>query len=187
MATLRQGGGLLLLGSLMLIGTAGPTSLGWWESALPAAIGAAFFAVVLVSVVVNLALEFAASVHAYFDRRLGDVEMPWPNGLALYWQSGRLDVLARGAGLPLLSDFESADDLDTGVPPAWHPPDLALPTIGHLLAHSTPGSRLHRELVTLRNALLSARAKNARFCLLLQSWGRGTNAEKESHRHGSFA
>ncbi|MBI3917890.1 MAG: hypothetical protein HY322_12885 [Betaproteobacteria bacterium] len=141
----------------------------------------------LVSVLVNLGLDLIASVNAYFDRRLGDVAIPWPNGLALYRQSGRLDALAREAGLPLLFEFESSDDLDTGSALTWHPPELALPTVGHLIAHATPGTRLHHELLTLRTALLSARAKNARFCLLVQSWGRGANAENESRRRGSFS
>jgi len=187
MSTLRHGGRLLLFGGAVLACTVGPTLLGWWDATLPAAIGAAFFAVVLVSVVVNLGLELIASVHAYFDRRLGDVEIPWPNGLALYCESARLDALAREAGLPLLSEFESADDLDTGSAPTWHPPELALPTVGHLIAHAVPGTRLHRDLLMLHTALLSARAKNARFCLLVQSWGRGTNADIESHRRGSFS
>jgi hypothetical protein len=187
MSTLRHGGRLLLFGGVVLACTVGPTLLGWWDTALPAAIGAAFFAVLLFSVVVNLGLEFIASVHAYFDRRLGDVAIPWPNGRALYSESGLLDALAREAGLPLLSEFESSDDLDTGIPPTCYPPDLALPTVGHLLAHAAPGTRLHRDLLTLRTTLLSARAKNARFCLLVQSWGRGTSAEIESRRCGSFS
>ena len=187
MSTLRHGGWLLLFGGVVFACTVGPMLLGWWDTALPAAIGAAFFAVVLVSVVVNLGLELIASVHAYFDRRLGDVEIPWASGRALYSESSRLDALAREAGLPLLSEFESPDDLDTGIAPAWHLPDLALPTVGHLLAHTAPGTRLHRELLTLRTALLSARAKNARFCLLVQSWGRGANADTESRRCGSFS
>ena len=187
MSTLRHGGWLLLFGGVVFACTVGPMLLGWWDTALPAAIGAAFFAVVLVSVVVNLGLELIASVHAYFDRRLGDVAIPWPNGVALYAESTRLDALARGAGLPLLSEFESSDDLDSGTAPTWHPPELALPTVGHLIAHAAPGTRVHRELLTLRTALLSARAKNARFCLLVQSWGRGASAEIESHRRGSFS
>ena len=186
-STLRHGGRFLLFGGIVLACTAGPTLLGWWDTALPAAIGAAFFAVVLVSVLVNLGLELIASVHAYFDRRLGDVEIPWTSGRALYSESSRLDALAREAGLPLLSEFESPDDLDTGIAPAWHLPDLALPTVGHLLAHTAPGTRLHRDLLTLRTALLSARAKNARFCLLVQSWGRGANADTESRCCGRFS
>jgi hypothetical protein len=186
-STLRQAGQLLLLGGAVLACTVAPLYFGWWDTTLPAAIGTAFFVVVLVSVMANLGLELIASVHAYFDRPLGDIAIPWSGGRALYGESARLDALAREAGLPLLSEFESADDLDTGSAPTWHPPDLALPTVGHLLAHAAPGTRLHRDLLTLRGALLSARAKNARFCLLVQSWGRGTNAETESRRRGSFS
>ena len=186
-SALRHAGWFLLLGGTVLACTVAPPFLGWWDTTLPAAIGTAFFVVVIVSVMANLGLELIASVRAYFDRPLGDVAIPWRSGRALYGESARLDALAREAGLPLLSEFESADDLDTGSAPAWHPPELALPTVGHLLAHAAPGSRLHRDLATLRTGLLSARAKNARFCLLVQSWGRSTNAETESRRCGSFS
>ena len=184
---LRFSGWLLLFGVIVLGCTVGPTLLLWWNSAVPAAIGTAIFAVLLFSVVVMLPLEFVAAVHPYFDRRLGDLPFPgFRFGLRLYRDSGRLDALAREAGLPPLSEFEAPDDLDSGQPPPWHAPEAALPTVEHLLARVESPGALHRDLAHLQAALRSARDKSARFCLVVKTWSGVTNAEREARRCGSY-
>ena len=188
MASLRYSGWLLLISGLLLACTVGPLYLGWWDAALPAAIGSAIAALLVFAVVVNTPLEAIAYVGLYFDRERD--KLPYPAfgfGRALYRESGRLDAMAREAGLTPLSDFESPDPLDTHELPVWHPPEAALPTVEHLLARLDPAIPLHRHLEYLQDALRAAGEKGAKFYFLVLTWGGGTNARVEALRHGDFS
>ncbi len=188
MASLRYSGLLLLISGLLLACTVGPLYLGWWDTALPAAIASAIAALLLFAVVVNTPLEAIAYVGLYFDR--DHYKLPRPPfsfGRALYRESGRLDAMAREAGLTPLSDFESRDPLDTRQLPAWHPPEAALLTIEHLLARLDPALPVHRHLKHLQVALRAASEKGVRFYFVVLSWGGGTNARVEALRCGDFS
>ena len=184
-ASLRYGGRLLLISVLLVAVTVAPLYLGWWESALPAAFGSAIAALLLFAVVVNVPLEAFAFVRLIFDREVDPLPCTTHSfGRALYGESGRFDAMAGDAGLPLFSDFESPDPLDTRELPVWHAPDSALPTIQHLLAQLDPGIPLHRHIECLRDALLEAQQKGARFYFLVATWAGGTNARVEALRRG---
>ena len=186
-ATLRHTGAMLLAGSLVFVGTVAPMWLLWWDTVVPAAIGTAIFALILFVVVVRLPFESVAYVVLYFERDL--TGLPYPGlgfGLRLYRQSGRLDAMAREAGLTPVSSFESPDVLETGQPPVWHRPADALPTVEHLLARVDPGEPLHRELQHLRTALRAARDADTRFYLLVLTWADVTNADIQARRRGEL-
>ena len=188
MASLRYSGWLLLISGLLLACTVGPLYLGWWDTALPTAIGSAIAALLLFAVVVNTPLELLAGVRLYFDR--DHYQLPHPAfgfGRALYRESGRLDAMAREAGLTPLSDFESPDPLDTREVPVWHSPEAALPTVVHLLARLDPAIPLYRHLESLRDALRAAGEKSAKFYFLVLTWGGGTNARVEALRQGDMS
>lgn len=188
MASLRYSGWLLLISGLLLACTVGPFYLGWWDTAVPAGIASAIAALLLFAVVVNTPLEAIAYVGLYFDRepdRLSFRSLGF--GRALYRESGRLDAMARDAGLTPLSDFESPDPLDTRQVPTWHLPEAALPTVDHLLARLDPALPVHRHLNWLQAALRSASERGAKFYLVVLSWGGGTNARVEALRRGDFS
>jgi hypothetical protein len=186
-ATLRYTGWLLLAGLLILVCTVGPMWLLWWNTAVPAAIGTAIFALILFAVVMRLPFEAFAYVSLVFERDLTSVPFPgFRFGRGLYRESGRLDALADAAGLPLLSSFESPDVLDTGQPPVWHRPADALPTVEHLLGHIDPSERVHQELQHLRTALAAARDGGVRFYMLVLTWGDFTNADIYARRRGEL-
>ncbi len=188
MASLRYSGWLLLVSALLLACTVAPIFLGWWDTALPAAIGSAIAALLVFAVIVNTPLEAIAFVNLYFDRERDKLpHLKFGSLRALYRESGRLDAMALEAGLTPLSDFESPDPLDTHELPLWHPPEAALPTVEHLLARLDPGTALHRHLVSLRDALRAAGEKGAKFYLLVLTWGGGTNARVEALRHGDLS
>jgi len=178
-------GKLLLFGIFVLAVTAGPTYLLGWNNLFFAGIGAAIFVLVWFTVVLMLPLEFIAYVGIYFDQTL--VGIPFPGfsfGRGLYRESGRLDEMARKAGLRPLSEFESPDVVDTGEPPNWHHPESALPTVEHLLTQTDSSGAVHRDLRHVQAALRLANEKGARFYLLLLTWSGFTNAEFEALRRG---
>lgn len=173
----------MLFGVLVLASTVVPTFLLWWDTVVPAGIGIAICALVLVTLLTMLPLELIAYVEVYFDQRLE--ALPYLGlgcGRRLYRESGRLDALARDAGLPPLSDFESPDVLDTREPPVWHRPDTALPTVAHLLARVDSRLAVHRDLQQVHTALRAAGEKGARFYFLLKTCSGVTNAEIEARR-----
>lgn len=186
-ATLRYTVWLLLAGALVFVGTVGPTWLLWWETVIPAAIGTAIFALILFGVVVRLPFESYAYVTPFFERDLTSVPFPGIRfGRRLYRESARLDALAREAGVPPLSDFESADVLDTGQPPVWHRPADALPAVECALARVNATEPLHRELQHLHTALRAARDAEARFYFLVLTWADATNADIHARRRGEL-
>jgi len=186
MDMVRYSGWLLLFGVLVLVCTVGPTLLLWWDTVVPAAIGTAIFAVMMFSVITMLPLELIPYVGLYFDRRLDDLPFPeFRFGRELYRESGHLDTMARDAGLPPLSEFESPDVLDTREAPIWHRPEAALPTVEHLLAGVDSRLAVHRDLRHVHAALRSAKEKGASFYLLLLTWSGVTNAEIEARRSGN--
>jgi hypothetical protein len=186
-STIRYCGWLLLIGLLVLGCTVGPTFYFGWRTMVPAAIGAAICAVLLFSMVVLLPLEFIAYVAVKFDQTIEGLPFPGiGSGRGLYRESGRLDAMAREAGLPLLSDFESPDVLYTGGAPIWYLPASALPTVEHLLAGVDRRDALRRDLEHLQSALSMADAKGAKFYLLLLTWSGFTNAEIEARRRGEI-
>ena len=186
-ASLRYSGWLLLVSALLIVTTVGPLYLGWWDTALPAAIGSAIAVLLLFAVFVNVPLEAFTFVRLIFD---GDVDplscTTHRFGRALYRESGQLDAMAREAGLASLSDFESPDPLDTRRLPVWHSADAALPTVEHLLARVDPGIPLHGHMECLREALRRAQQKGARFYFLVATWAGGTNARVEALRRGDL-
>jgi hypothetical protein len=176
---------LLLFAGLVLASTVVPTFLLWWDTVMPAAIGIAIVALVLFSILMMLPLEFIAYVDLYFDQRLdGLPHFGLRSGRRLYRESGRLDGLAREAGLPPLSDFESPDVLDTREAPIWHRPETALPTLEHLLARVDSRQAVHRDLQHVHTALRLATERGARFYLLLHTMSGMTNAEIQARRRG---
>lgn len=180
---LRYCGWLLLIGVLLLACTAGPLYLLWWETAVPAAIASAIVALLLFAIVTMMPLELFAYIAVYFDRELP--RLPFPGfgyGRALYRESGRLDAMAREAGLPPLSDFESPDVVDTHKPPLFYRPEDALPTLEHLLARLDPDLRVHRDLRHVHAQLELASERGARFYLMLLTWSGVTNAYTEARR-----
>lgn len=180
-------GKLLLFGVFVLACTVGPTLLLGWDTMLPAAIGIAFFALLLFSVVLMLPLELIAYVGPYFDRPMPDLPFPgFRFGRGLYRESARLDSMARNAGLPPLSDFESPDVLDSREPPVWHRPEAALPTVDYLLSQVNPQLPVHRDLLYVQAALRAAHGKGACFYFLLLTWAGFTNAEVEARRRGDL-
>lgn len=187
-ASLRYSGWLLLVSALLIVTAVGPLYLGWWDTALPAAIGSAIAVLLLFAVVVNVPLEAFTFVRLIFD---GDVD-PLPCtthrfARALYRESGRLDAMASEAGLAPLSDFESPDPLDTRKLPVWHSADAALPTVEHLLARVDPGIPMHGHIECLRDALRRAQQRGARFYFLVATWAGGTNARVEALRRGDLS
>lgn len=187
-AALRHGAAMLLAAVLVLALTAAPTLLGWWDTALPAAIGTAIFALILLSILVMLPLELIAYVDLHFDRPVGGVPFPGLRfGRRLYQGSGLLDAMAREAGLAPLSEFESHDALDTGEPPLWFAPRMALPTVEHLLARLDSRPALRRELQHVQSALQAAEAQGASFYFLLHTRAGMTNAEIHARRSANPA
>lgn len=185
-SSLRYAGLLVLISAVLVGATAGPLYLGWWDAALPAAIGSAIAAVILVAVVVNTPLEAFAYVHLYVDRDPYSLpRAPRGFGRALYRESVRLDAIARDAGLAPLSHFESADPLETREAPVWHEPEAILPTVEHLLSRVEPPLRAHLEY--LRGVLQVASAKGAKFYFLVLTLAGGTNARVEALRHGDLS
>jgi hypothetical protein len=140
----------------------------------------------LFAVIVNTPLEAIAYVALYLDRDPYSLPLP-PRGFgrALYRESRRLDAMAREAGLTPLSEFESADPLDTHQLPVWHAPEAALVSVERLLARADPASQHHLE--HLRVALQAASEKGARFYFLVLTWAGGTNPRVEALRHGDLS
>lgn len=180
----------LVLGFVVLACSVTPLVLGWWETAVPAAIGTAFLAFILILLVGNLPMEYRAYVWAYFDC---DPELiPHPGakfGRALFGESARLDAWAREAGLRPISDFDSPDVMVEGRPahwpmPQWHESQPLLQTVDHLLTRVIAGSVLHGELQQLQSMLRAACEHGARCYLLVLSLGGGTNATVEAIRRG---
>jgi hypothetical protein len=156
-ATIRHTGWMLLAGAVLFVGTAGPTWLLWWDTVVPAAMGTAVFALILFIVVIRLPLEAVAYMTLYLERDLAGVPYPGVRfGRFLYRQSGRLDAMAREAGMAPVSAFESPDVLNTREPPVWHRAADALPTVEHLLARVDARAPVHRELRHLHTALRAA-------------------------------
>jgi hypothetical protein len=187
-AALKYAGWLVLVSGLLIACSVVPLHLEWWDAAWPAAIGGAIAALILFAVIVNTPLEAIAYVALYIDR--DPYSLPQPSrgfGRALYRESGRLDAMAREAGMTPLSEFESADPLDTHELPAWHTPDVALPTVEYLLARLDPALPLHRHIEYLRDALRAARDREAKFYFLVKTWAGGTNARVEALRHGDLS
>jgi hypothetical protein len=185
MRAIRHAGWLLLFSVLVLASTVVPTFLLWWDTVVPAGIGIAIVALVLFSVFTMLPLEFIAYVQLYFDKRVDDLPfLGLRSGRRLYQESGRLDAMARDAGLPPLSNFESPDVLDTQAPPIWHRPETALPTLEHLLARVDSRIAVRRDLQHVHAALRLANDKGASFYFLLKTWSGMTNAEIEARRRG---
>jgi len=185
-SSLRYSGLLLLIAGLLLACTVAPMLRGWWDTAIPAALGSAIAALLVFAVAVNAPLEAVAYVTLYFDRDpYAMPRSPRGFGRALYRESGRLDAIARAAGLTPLSEFESADPLETREAPVWHAPEAALPTVEHLLAHADPKLQPHLEY--LRAVLQAAAAKGAKFYFLVLTLAGGTNARVEALRHGDLS
>lgn len=146
------------------------------------------FAIVVFGVAIMLPLELIAYVDLHFDRIIDDVPFPGLRfGRRLYRDADRLDALAREAGLPPLSRFESHDVIETGEPPVWHQPAAALPTVEYLLTRVDPARRVRRDLEHVRAALRSAADHGARFYLLVHSRADMTNAEIAARRRGELA
>jgi hypothetical protein len=185
--SLRHSGMLVLIAASVFAGTVGPLYAGLWDAALPAAIGSAVAALFLFAVAVNAPLEAVTYVALYFDRDIGERHPPRGFGRALYRESGRLDALAAEAGMRPLSEFESADPLDTRQAPGWHAPDAALRTVDHLLARIDCAEPLHAHLEYFRAALEAASQRGATFYLVLLTWGGGTNARVEAARRGELS
>jgi hypothetical protein len=91
----------------------------------------------------------------------------------------------RAIAVRRLSEFESADPLDTHELPVWHSPEAALPTVERLLARADPALQPHLE--HLRVALQAASEKGAKFYFLVLTWAGGTNARVEALRHGDLS
>lgn len=187
LSSLRHAARLLVISALLLAATVLPLHLGWWDSALPAAIGTAIAALLVFAVVVNTPLEAVAYVTLYADRDPYSRPRPEPRGFGrvLYRASGRLDETARAAGLTPLSAFESPDPLETFEAPRWHSPAAALPTVEHLLTQADPALRPHLEY--LRAWLEAARDAGARFYFLVLTLAGGTNARVEALRRGDLS
>lgn len=183
-ADLRYYGALLLTAASLLAAGFGPLVLGWWDSVAPAALGGAIAAVLLFAVAVNAPLEAFPCVSLYFDSHR-PAASPRGFGGALYRHSERLDASAREAGLAPLTEFESADPLDTKEAPVWHEPRAALPTVRHLLTRAEPALRPHLDY--LRSVLEEADARGAKFYFLVGTMAGGTNARVESVRHGDLS
>ncbi len=185
-SSLRYSGLLLLIAGLLLACTVLPMLRGWWDTAIPAALGSAIATLIVFAVAVNTPLEAFAYVALYLDRDPYSLPPP-PRGFgrSIYRESGRLDAMAREAGLAPLSEFESADPLDTRELPAWHAPQAALPTVEHLIARADPALKPHLEY--LRAALQAAGEKGARFYFLVLTLAGGTNARVQALRHGDLS
>jgi len=186
-SSLRYAGALLAIGALLLACTVLPLHLGWWDSALPAALGTAIAVLLAFAVVVMTPLEAVAYVTLYADRDPHDRPRPQPRGFGriLYRESGRLDEVARAAGLAPLSEFESPDPLETHEAPHWHSPAAALATVEYLLTQADPALRPHLEY--LRAWLEAARGTGARFYFLVLTLAGVTNARVEALRHGDLS
>lgn len=182
---IRYSSWLLLFAGLVLASAVVPTFLLWWDTVVPAGIGIAIVALVLFGVLTMLPLELIAYVDLYFDQQLDGLPyLGLRSGRRLYRASGRLDAMARDAGLRPLSDFESPDVLDTREPPIWHRPEAALPTLEHLVGRVDSRLAVHRDLQHVHTALRSATERGARFYILLHTMGGMTNAEIEARRRG---
>jgi hypothetical protein len=186
-SSLRHSGMLLAIGVFLLAATVLPLHFGWWDSALPAAIATGIAAVLAFAVAVNTPLEAFAYVHLYVDQYPYDGPRPTPRGFNrfLYRESGRLDAIARAAGLAPLSAFESPDPLETHDHPRWHSPEAALATVEYLLKQADPALQPH--LAYLRTWLEAARDKGARFYFLVLTLAGGTNARVEALRRGDLS
>jgi hypothetical protein len=184
MDALRSSGRLLAIAVALLAVTVTPMWLLWWETAVPAAIAAAIATLVVVTVLTMVPLETVAYVTIRFDGGLDAGALGLRAGRRLYRASGRLDSLAREAGLAELSRFESPDVLDTGEPPAWYEPRAALPTVDHLLARLDAADPVRRDVAALQRALQAAAARGARFYLLVLTIAGMTNAHIEARRRG---
>ena len=187
LSSLRHSAMLLAIGALLLAETVLPLHLGWWDSALPAAVGTAIAVLLAFAVVVNTPLEAVAYVNLYVDLYPYHGPRPQPRGFnrALYRESGRLDAIARVAGLIPLSDFESPDPLETREAPRWHSPAAALATVEYLLTQADPALRPHLEY--LRAWLQAARDQGAQFYFLVLTLAGGTNARVEALRRGDLS
>ena len=188
--SLRFAGGALIVCVLIFCATVLPVLMQWWDNAFPAAIGSAFVALLLVSAVVMLPLDFITFIWPYFECDPDRIPHPGARfGRALYRESGQLDDWAREAGLALLSDFDSPDVTDSGKPqawpaPRWHDTQPLLATVEYLLTRVEPGSAVQGDLQKLGEALRAAQAQGARCYLLVLTWGGGTNSMVEAIRRG---
>lgn len=189
----RYYAGMLVLGLVILAATVAPTVWGWWQTAVPAAIGTAIFIFVLITIVGSLPMHSRAYVWPYFDCDPGRIPHPGERfGRALFRFSGVLDGWAREAGLSPITDFESPDVMSLGkMPhwptPQWHDAAALKRTVDHLVTRAREGSPLHAELVALQATLDAACAAGARCYLLVATLGGGTNARVEAIRRGEKA
>ena len=176
-AALRWDATLVAGGAALVAITVAPLLLGWWDSAWPAAIASAILALLLFVVAVHTPFEAVAYVDIYTDREPYNLPPP-PKGFgrALYRHAGKLEALSR---------FESEDPLQTKAAPAWHDPRDALPVVHGLLQDADPALRPHLEY--LRAALETVRSRDAKFYLMVKTWGGATNARVEALRHGDMS
>lgn len=170
LAGLRYAATLLLLAALLVACTVWPMLRGWWDTAIPAAIGSAIAALLVFAVAVNAPLEFIPYVALYFDREPTLERRPRGFGRALYREAA-------------LSEFESPDPLDTHQAPLWHAPEAALPVVERLLAERPSDPHL----AWLHGALRAAAQSGAKFYFLVLSLSGGTNARVEALRHGDLS
>ena len=100
----RYYAGMFVLGLVILAATVAPTVWGWWQTAVPAAIGTAIFIFVLITIVGSLPMHSRAYVWPYFDCDPGRIPHPGERfGRALFRFSGVLDGWAREAGVSVRS------------------------------------------------------------------------------------
>ena len=151
----------------LLAATVIPMLVGWWDTALPAAIATAIAALALFAVLVSAPLEAVAYVALYTDRPVA--APPRGFGRAIF----RIEAL---------SQFESADPLQTKQPPVWHEARDALQVVERLLKEADAKQRPH--LLYLRSAL---EASGGKFYFMVKTWAGGTNARVEALRRGDMS
>jgi hypothetical protein len=122
----------------------------------------------------------------YFDKPIGDIDT-YSRGQAIASRCPELDDLAVREGVRTVSSFGFSDDF-RGETLTWHDAADGIDTfvaLKDVLSRTAPQSvALRDELDLVINALEKARAKSARFCLLI-TYG-FTNAMEHEQRKGSF-
>ncbi len=141
----------------------------------------------LVMSILGIRDQHRVALLPYFSQRLGDADT-FLKGRSLLWHSRQLDELAARLGLRPLSDFASGDDLIPGEEVCWFEPDEALETVIRLkssLESAKCAPELTSDLQALEAALMSAKSKGVRFCLLLRE-GSYASGHEMDQRKGSF-
>ena len=127
-----------------------------------------------------------ASVHPYFERRVGGIST-FASGYAVARHLPWLDEVADACGVPKLSSFGWNDDW-RGEKLVWHAPESGREVIGCLLEslpeRFAPGHALYEELGAMDRALEAAGAKQIRWCLLLRH-NNMTNGLEWDQRQGT--